>query len=347
VISIGKYLEASTVIEAQRENAGTSGSSDSARNWAEAYAGALRAFGQAGSDACPAVARELVVALNEACEQLGARAADLASVDKHLRGEIFTWGRHAAAHLREQAAEVKQMLLAMARTSQSVSERDQRCAAQMQMLTSKLRAAASLDDLTHIRQSIEQSAHEIRSSVDRMAAEGKAVLEGMQLKIAEFQARLDEAEQAASVDSLTHLRTRMWMETQLEGRISAGAAFCIALFDLDGFKFVNDRYGHLAGDELLRQFAAELRASCRASDLVGRWGGDEFLLVLDESIQAAQARLERVQKWVCGTYELPSQQVKLRVEASVGLAAFIPPESLERLLERADQAMYAHKRSRR
>jgi diguanylate cyclase (GGDEF)-like protein len=119
------------------------------------------------------------------------------------------------------------------------------------------------------------------------------------------------------------------------------------MFDLDGFKFVNDRYGHVAGDELLRQFAGELRASSRATDLVGRWGGDEFLIVLDASLQDARAQLERVQKWVCGSYELPGSGIKLHVEASMGVAAFTPPETLGQLLNRADQAMYERKRSRR
>ena len=59
-----------------------------------------------------------------------------------------------------------------------------------------------------------------------------------------------------------------------------GAPFCIAIIDIDKFKRVNDEHGHLAGDELLKKFAAKMRSVCRDTDTIGRWGGDEFILLL-------------------------------------------------------------------
>jgi diguanylate cyclase (GGDEF)-like protein len=347
MISIRKYLEGGIVPGIQEAFDDSSRSQSAPLTWATAYCSTLDAFGQAGTSVCPSVAGDLSAALAATCEEIGSNSADLAGIDHRVRGELRNWGNRLSAHLRHQAGDVKQMLLAMAQTAKSVSDRDQRCATQVETLTLKLRAAASLDDLTQIRHSIEGCAHEIKTSIDRMALEGKVVLEEMQIRIVEYQARLEEAELAASVDALTHLRTRMWMEGQLEERVTRCAEFCVAMLDLDGFKFVNDRYGHLAGDELLRQFAGELRASCRATDLVGRWGGDEFLILLDGTMETAEAQIERVRKWVCGSYELANPPLKLRVEASMGLAKFTPPENLEQLLERTDQAMYAQKRSRR
>ncbi len=60
----------------------------------------------------------------------------------------------------------------------------------------------------------------------------------------------------------------------------AEAPFCVAIIDIDEFKRVNDEHGHLVGDELLKQFAAEMRSVCRSTDTIGRWGGDEFILLL-------------------------------------------------------------------
>ena len=76
------------------------------------------------------------------------------------------------------------------------------------------------------------------------------------------------------------------------------------MLDLNGFKQVNDTYGHEAGDDLLKQFSTELRSASRATDVVGRWGGDEFIVVLDGNLTEAQSHVERMQKWVFGSYTL-------------------------------------------
>ena len=139
------------------------------------------------------------------------------------------------------------------------------------------------------------------------------------------------------------------MENQLEQRVESGAPFCVAILDIDGFKGVNDVHGHVVGDEVLKQFSVELKLACRSSDVVGRWGGDEFIVVLDCALTQAQAQIERVKAWVCGNYTVDGATgpVKLRVDSSIGLAEFAPPETLKELLDRADTAMYQHKAASR
>jgi diguanylate cyclase (GGDEF)-like protein len=282
-------------------------------------------------------------------ESLAARpsAEDVAAANANVRTEVQKWGRSTSRHYRQKADEVKEILLLMARTAESVTERDQRCAQQFHAVTSNLKKIATLEDISLIRTSIEKSASELKVSIDRMAADGKAVLDRLKGQVATFEAKLAEAEQIASSDGLTRLRSRLWMETEIEHRIEAGNPFCIALLDLDGFKGVNDEFGHLAGDEVLKQFASELKAACRSTDLVGRWGGDEFLVLLDSQMPHAQAQVDRVRQWVCGSYSLSRQNgpLKLLVRASIGLAEFAPGESIKQLLERADAGMYADKMS--
>jgi diguanylate cyclase (GGDEF)-like protein len=89
-------------------------------------------------------------------------------------------------------------------------------------------------------------------------------------------------------------------------------------FDLDGFKQTNDRYGHSAGDALLKQFAAELRMFLRSTDIVSRWGGDEFLVIVDCRVEEVRERIEPVGKWVYGDYTLQvdGQTHKVGVQAS-------------------------------
>jgi len=131
--------------------------------------------------------------------------------------------------------------------------------------------------------------------------------------------------------------------------LATGAIFCVALIDIDGFKRVNDQHGHLTGDELLKQFAVELRSASRAMDVIGRWGGDEFLLIFDCGLMEAQTRIERLKKWVCGSYTLDGgeDEIRLEVEASFGLAKHVKGEAINELVEHADSAMYADKKSAR
>ena len=241
------------------------------------------------------------------------------------------------------------MLLTMARTAESVSARDQRCAGQMNAVTQRLKTIATLDDLTQVRASIVESAAELKASIERMTEEGKKVLDHLRKQVEDYQTKLEEAEKIASRDALTGISNRVYVEGRIEERITSEVDFCVAILDLDGFKKVNDEHGHLTGDELLKQFAGELRSACRSTDIIGRWGGDEFILLLDAGFEEAQAQIDRVRKWVCGNYEIrgPEGALKFRVNASIGLAAHTAGETMKDLLARADAAMYEQKASSR
>jgi diguanylate cyclase (GGDEF)-like protein len=121
------------------------------------------------------------------------------------------------------------------------------------------------------------------------------------------------------------------------------------ILDIDGFKRVNDEHGHLVGDELLRQFASELVSACRSTDVIARWGGDEFLVLMDCSLQSASLSIERLREWVCGKYKVHgnSGTKQLNVNASIGLAQHFPGEPMKFVLDRADAAMYQNKASSR
>lgn len=315
--------------------------------WIEAYRAALDSMSHAGSDACPALGSELTDALATIRDTLHTKTPTdrIVSSDRNVRTYLRGWGQKTAQHYNQKAAEVKEVLLTVARTAESVSQRDQRCAQQMDAVRTQLERIANLEDISQMRRSIESSASELKRSIDQMAAEGKTMIEGLQARVSTFQAKLEEAEKVASIDALTRVRTRLWLEGQLQLRIEAASQFCVALLDIDGFKIVNDRHGHVVGDELLRQFAGELKSACRSTDPVGRWGGDEFLILLDGSLDKAEAQMERVREWVCGSYTISGKEgpLKLQVGASIGIAEFHRAESIKDLLGRADAAMYKKK----
>jgi diguanylate cyclase (GGDEF)-like protein len=313
----------------------------------DAYGCALLEMGNCSLDACPGLGDELKRSLGR---MRGELSPDMGSEEfavhgEMARGHLRNWGRGAARHYQGKAREVKEMLLTMARTAESVSARDQRSAGQMSAVTERLKAIATLEDLTQIRASIDQSAAELKTSIDRMTEEGKGVLDHLKKQVEDYQVKLEEAEKIASRDALTGMSSRVHVEGQIEKRIESRAAFCVALVDIDGFKKVNDAHGHLTGDELLKQFAGELRSACRSTDVIGRWGGDEFILIFDSGLEEAEAQTERLRKWVCGNYSVPGKAsaLKLRVDASIGLAASAAGEGMNELVGRADVAMYVQK----
>ena len=344
MISIKKYLDADhpgsePELEPDRKNILPAAMS--------AYRSALQEMGKCSMDACPALGDELKQNLGGLGESLskGITAEKVTASEKTVKEKLQEWGKRATAHYQQKTNEVKEILIVLARTAESMGERDQRCAEQITNVTSRLKTIANLEDLTQIRASIEQSASELKTSIDRMTEEGKVVIEQLRGQVTNYQAKLEEAEKVASRDSLTGAVNRRCAENQIDRRIEAKSPFCVAILDIDSFKHVNDEYGHLAGDELLKQFATELKSRSRTTDLIGRWGGDEFVIILDCDLAKAKPQIARLHEWVCGSYTVSGTTgpVKLRVNASIGLAEYRLGEPAKSLVARADADMYKHK----
>jgi diguanylate cyclase (GGDEF)-like protein len=163
----------------------------------------------------------------------------------------------------------------------------------------------------------------------------------------ELAAALDTIRVLATVDDLTALANRRHMHAMLaaeERREStSGLPTCIALLDIDFFKQINDRHGHAAGDEVLRRFAACARAQLRTGDVLARWGGEEFLLMLpDTALEDAQAVLARVRACVADL-GLPEVAFERTLSFSGGLTTRDGREPLTATVNRADKALYQAK----
>jgi len=152
----------------------------------------------------------------------------------------------------------------------------------------------------------------------------------------------------ASQDGLTGLPNRRRTAELATAALAAATAtespLTIAIIDMDHFKIINDRCGHATGDFVLREFARVGREALRASDVLGRWGGEEFLLVMPGgTLEIAQASLERMRTLVFGIH-LPASGAGLRVSLSAGLAtSFRHGRSLDEMIARADAALYIAK----
>ena len=180
--------------------------------------------------------------------------------------------------------------------------------------------------------------------ISMLAGDLSAMRTRLQLQKAELQDALERIHKLATRDDLTGLVNRRHMEelAAMEQRraVRSGSLPCLCLVDIDHFKRINDHHGHAAGDEVLRLFARHAAAAMRETDVLARWGGEEFLVMLpDTRPDEARTGFERL-KGVLARDEAWGGHVQLRVSFSAGLTVWRPGEALRDALARADRALY-------
>lgn len=169
-------------------------------------------------------------------------------------------------------------------------------------------------------------------------------LAGAKRYIAELEARADE-------DPLLPLLNRRAFTRELERALAFSRRYetpaCLVYLDLDGFKTINDAYGHAAGDSVLGEVAEILLDNLRRSDVVGRLGGDEFGVLLWNSDHGATVHTAQRLARAIAAREFGVPGEAARISASYGLAFLTEEDTPEGAIERADEAMYVNKRAKR
>jgi diguanylate cyclase (GGDEF)-like protein len=181
----------------------------------------------------------------------------------------------------------------------------------------------------------------------RLAAE----LDALKEELAQARARVAELESRVDEDPLTGLLNRRGFERELQRALAYvqryGATAALLFLDLDGFKAVNDRHGHAAGDWALGRLARLIAGHVRASDVVARIGGDEIVALLwNLRADQAEAKARAIEEMIAASpFEHSGKRFKLGLSA--GFTMLVPGDTAAAALARADAAMYARKRERR
>jgi diguanylate cyclase (GGDEF)-like protein/PAS domain S-box-containing protein len=165
---------------------------------------------------------------------------------------------------------------------------------------------------------------------------------------AELMARIRKLEELSFLDELTGASNRRHGELLLAARLQElaryGMPFGVMMLDIDHFKRVNDGHGHPSGDQVLRMVAATLRESVRGSDVVCRWGGEEFLVILINIAPPPLGQLaERMRTLVAGSFITDPTGENIRTTISIGATQALPHDTLDSIVARVDDLLYRSK----
>ncbi len=190
------------------------------------------------------------------------------------------------------------------------------------------------------------------TDLETVSAELQVTKQKLERKETELQAVLAQAHEVSHTDALTFLPNRRQIMVDLQNAVTFsdryGTPLTISMLDIDLFKNINDTYGHTAGDDVLRSLAGKLRQYIRHPDTIGRYGGEEFLIVLPHStVNAATEQAQRLCEQVRSLTITVGEQT-LSVTISIGVAQYrIEKEDWQTFLSRADRALYQAKENGR
>jgi diguanylate cyclase len=210
----------------------------------------------------------------------------------------------------------------------------------------------------------DMSPQQIHEAVDELLAETRLAINNGELlterlntamiEVRKLKKELEQSKREAKTDTLTGLANRKAFDDLVhkvtQDADGSGLDVCLLFCDLDHFKEINDKHGHLVGDQVLKVIANTLKDSVKGRDLVARYGGEEFsIILLNTSLQNAKGLADNIRQEV-GSKRIQrkdTQESLGQITISFGVARYVPSEGVESFMQRADRALYMSKRKGR
>ncbi|MCG8292735.1 MULTISPECIES: GGDEF domain-containing protein [Pseudomonas] len=242
--------------------------------------------------------------------------------------------------------------------SSAARELDNQLREQVDGLQSSVQGAADVDSLKHILENrlegLLVTMDEHQHERDRREQELAGRLQGLAERVASmeqealgYREHLEEQRQKAMIDPLTGLPNRAAWSERVEHEVldwqENGGHLAMAILDLDHFKRINDGYGHLAGDKVLKIVADQLRKRLRGRDFIARFGGEEFVLLLPQTSPPAAVQVAEGLRAAIEACPFHFKGERVVITASIGISAFRSGERGDQVLKRADDALYRAK----
>jgi len=300
----------------------------------------------------PSVSAQLVAHFRKQIRELRTQfelrpAAEVLSQSRpKLRDELRAFATQADKILEHKDKQFREILRSFAEAATTLAQQSTTNNRRLTCFTRNLDALVELQDLTEIRKGMVKEVAALKQAVAEIHDASQQSVLQLHAEIRQFQEKLARSEEIACTDALTGLGNRRAAEHALRLAVTAAKPFSVVLVDLNGFKGINDRWGHPTGDAVLRQFGQRLGSVVRSADMVCRWGGDEFLVLLPACrLAQAIARSQEIGKQCEGDYRLSVEDghIKLLLRVAMGVAEWSIGEQIENLIRRADDALYKDK----
>jgi diguanylate cyclase len=269
------------------------------------------------------------------------------AIDRH-KVDLLEAADKGRRYLRDREGELLDIIRTLGAGLSAMGQEGDGHAAELDATSGRLERLARLEDVRTLRAELGREVTKLRQiTVDKRERDRSRVA-ALEREIEVLRGDVDEARKRAATDALTGAANRAAFDEEL-GRLigrarTSGAPFTLLFVDVDHFKSINDRFGHLVGDRVLRGLAEVLGAAVRKDDMVARYGGEEFAVLLPGAKARVGVRTaERLRKDVAGRRWTADNAEVVSFTVSVGVAAFQADDDEATLVGRADAALYQAK----
>jgi diguanylate cyclase len=264
---------------------------------------------------------------------------------------ILTYIGTEQGYFRDKDTELKGIIEMLCKNLNDVLGNNKSFTSSMHESSLRIEQVSQLDDIRRIKDKLKSEMDYLKKSVQERQRQDVSMMASLSKEVDSLKVSLEKAVDDSMADALTGAGNRMALDLELSRQIERNKVsfrrFSVLMCDLDHFKRFNDTYGHQVGDSVLKTFVQECRAHIRAEDFIGRYGGEEFAIILPSaSLSDAVKRGEKIQstisaKMFTATTSRMSQPFGFTV--SIGVSEARKEDSSEDLIHRADQALYAAK----
>ena len=272
---------------------------------------------------------------------------------KRKKAEIQDYIRKQNRYLKAREKEFRDIITLLSNAVTSLDSENQDYNRKIITQSQQIEKIGFLDDLKQIKQTLTKEISELRETVREKSQRDKSRMNELAGKVSGLKDELEQVRSEAEKDGLTGVYNRKTFDLYIAELVARNehqsTPFALLLIDVDNFKTINDTYGHTVGDRVLASLAGSCRSQIRGDDFVGRYGGEEFVLILPQaSLRNAHKKARHLCKEFAATrYALDggTGDQTLSLTVSIGVSAFKKGDTPVSVIERADKALYEAKHS--